>query len=137
LAAGAVLLDRLGALQRSDPVVVVVDDLHWADQASLRALTFALRRLRVDRVLTLVLMRDVAEARLPDGLRRLLADDDTLQLRLGGLEVKELCALSGQLGNRPLWVRAAARLRAHTDGSPLYARALLEQVLDDPQMPSC
>jgi len=139
LAAGAVLLDRLGALQESDPVVVVVDDLHWADQASLRALTFALRRLRVDRMLTLVLTRDVAEARLPDGLRRLLADDDTLQLRLGGLEVEELRALSGQLGHRPLSVRAAARLRTHTDGSPLHARALLEQipaeVLDDPQVP--
>src|SRR5215813_11531167 len=34
LAAGAVLLDLLGALQHRDPVVVVVDDLHWADQPS-------------------------------------------------------------------------------------------------------
>jgi ATP/maltotriose-dependent transcriptional regulator MalT len=139
LSAGAVVLDLLGALQRTNPVVVVVDDLHWADQPSLRALTFALRRLRVDRVLTLVLTRDLAEARLPDGLRRLLADDDTQQLRLGGLEVEELRALSGQLGHRPLSLRAAARLHAHTDGSPLHARALLEQlpteVLDDPQVP--
>jgi ATP/maltotriose-dependent transcriptional regulator MalT len=139
LAAGAVLLDLLGALQRSDPVVVVVDDLHWTDQPSLHALTFALRRLRVDRLLTLVLTRDLAEARLPEGLRRLLADDETLRLRLGGLEAEELRALSGRLGHRPLSVRAAARLRAHTDGSPLHALALLEQVpaeiLDDPQVP--
>jgi ATP/maltotriose-dependent transcriptional regulator MalT len=139
LAAGAVLLDLLGALQRTNPVVVVVDDLHWADPPSLRALTFALRRLRVDRVLTLVLTREVAEARLPEGLRRLLADDDTQHLRLGGLEAEEVRTLSGQLGHRPLSVRAAARLRAHTDGSPLHARALLEQVpaaaLDDPQVP--
>jgi DNA-binding CsgD family transcriptional regulator len=139
LAAGAVLLDLLGALQRSDPVVVVVDDLHWADQPSLQALTFMLRRLRVDRVLTLVLTREVADPRLPDGLRRLLADDDTLHLRLGGLEVEEVRALSSRLGHRPLSVRAAGRLRAHTDGSPLHARALLEQVpaevLDDPQVP--
>src|SRR6266540_238841 len=139
LAAGAVLLDQLGELQRTDPVVVVVDDLHWADRPSLRALTFALRRLRVDRVLTLLLAREVAEAPLPDGLRRLLADDDTLQLRLGGLEVEELRALSGRLGHGPLSLGAAARLRAHTDGSPLHARALLEQLpaeaFDDPQVP--
>src|SRR6266545_1912681 len=102
LAAGAVLLDQLGELQRTDPVLLVVDDLHWADRPSLRALTFALRRLRVDRVLTLLLAREVAEAPLPDGLRRLLADDDTLQLRLGGLEVEELRALSGRLGHGPL-----------------------------------
>ncbi len=139
MAAGAVLLDLLGELQRTDPVVLVVDDVHWADRPSLRAFTFALRRLRVDRVLTLVLARDVAEARLPDGLRRLLADDDTLQLRLGGLEVEELRALSGRLGHGPLSVRAAARLRAHTDGSPLHARALLKEVpaeiFNDPQVP--
>src|SRR6266542_3199733 len=133
------VLDQLGELQRTDPVVVVVDDLHWADRPSLRALTFALRRLRVDRVLTLLLAREVAEAPLPDGLRRLLADDDTLQLRLGGLEVEELRALSGRLGHGPLSLGAAARLRAHTDGSPLHARALLEQLpaeaFDDPQVP--
>src|SRR6266511_2619218 len=94
LAAGAVLLDQLGELQRTDPVVVVVDDLHWADRPSLRALTFALRRLRVDRVLTLLLAREVAEAPLPDGLRRLLADDDTLQLRLAGLQVEQPATLT-------------------------------------------
>ncbi len=139
LAAGAVLLDLLGELQRTDPVVVVVDDLHWADQPSLRALTFALRRLRVDRVLTLVLTREVADARLPEGLRRLLTDDQTLRLRLGGLEAEELRALSGRLGHRPLSMWAAARLRAHTHGNPLHARALLEQIpaeaFVDPQVP--
>jgi len=139
LAAGAVLLDLLGELQRTDPVVVVVDDLHWADQPSLRALTFALRRLRVDRVLTLVLTREVADARLPEGLRRLLTDDQTLRLRLGGLEAEELRALSGRLGHRPLSMWAAARLRAHTHGNPLHARALLEQIpaeaFEDPQVP--
>src|SRR6266511_152519 len=90
-------------------------------------------------VLTLLLAREVAEAPLPDGLRRLLADDDTLQLRLGGLEVEELRALSDRLGHGPLSLGAAARLRAHTDGSPLHARALLEQLpaeaFDDPQVP--
>ncbi len=139
LAAGAILLDLLSELQRTDPVLLVVDDLHWADRPSLRALTFALRRLRVDRVLTLVLTREVAEAHLPDGLRRLLADDDTLQLRLGGLEVEELRALSGRLGRRPLSARAAGRLHAHTGGNPLHARALLEQLpagaFDDAAVP--
>jgi ATP/maltotriose-dependent transcriptional regulator MalT len=139
LAAGAALLDLLGELQRTDPVVMVIDDIHWADRPSLRALTFALRRLRVDRVLTLMLTREVADARLPDGLRRLLADDKTLQLRLGGLEVEELRTLSRHFGHRPLSVRAAARLRAHTGGNPLHARALLEQLpaeaFDDRHVP--
>jgi hypothetical protein len=35
LAAGSALLDQLGALQDGGPVVVVVDDAHWADVSAL------------------------------------------------------------------------------------------------------
>src|SRR6187431_1301401 len=51
--AGADLLRLLDDRSGSGPTVVVVDDAHLADTASLRALTFALRRLRADPVLTL------------------------------------------------------------------------------------
>jgi ATP/maltotriose-dependent transcriptional regulator MalT len=138
LVAGAALVDMLGELQHLGPVVLVVDDAYWADRPSLHALTFALRRLRVDQVLALVLTRDAGDPRLPEGLRRLLANDHTLRLSLGGLNVGELRALSAQLGTKPLSLRAAARLQAHTDGNPLHARALLEQLPDaafDAEMP--
>ena len=138
MVAGAALVDLLGELQHAGLVVVVVDDAHWADSPSLHALTFALRRLGVDRVLTLVLTREAADPRLPAGLCRLLASDHTLRLSLGGLDADELRALSRQLG-ASLTPRAAARLRAHTGGNPLHARALLEQVpagvLGDPDVP--
>ncbi len=42
---GAVLAAALGRLAADGPLAVVVDDAHWADLASLRALTFAIRRL--------------------------------------------------------------------------------------------
>jgi DNA-binding CsgD family transcriptional regulator len=128
LAAGAALVDLIGDLQQASPVVLVIDDAHWADRPSLQALTFTLRRLRVDQVLTVVLARDASDPRLPEGLRRLLADDHTVRLALGGLDASELRALSGQLSSRPLSMQAAARLHAHTGGNPLYARALLEQL---------
>jgi predicted ATPase len=41
------------------PTVLVLDDAQWADAASLQALTFALRRLESDRVLTIVGTRGV------------------------------------------------------------------------------
>ncbi|MGH3856702.1 MAG: ATP-binding protein [Pseudonocardiaceae bacterium] len=47
---GAALLELLGELQDGGPVVLAVDDAHWADSASLHALVFCLRRLRADRV---------------------------------------------------------------------------------------
>ena len=58
MAAGAGLLDLLDRRQGDGQVVVlVVDDLQWADRPSSRAVLFALRRLRADRVLAVVSTR--------------------------------------------------------------------------------
>jgi ATP/maltotriose-dependent transcriptional regulator MalT len=47
---GAGILELLGDRSEDLPVLLVVDDAHWADVDSLRALLFALRRLVADRV---------------------------------------------------------------------------------------
>ncbi|HET6861219.1 MAG TPA: AAA family ATPase, partial [Streptomyces sp.] len=122
LAAGAELLEAL-----DDDVVLVVDDAQWADAPSLQALTFALRRLRVDRVLAVVVVRDVADPRIPEGLRRLCTASGSVRLPLDGLRVAELRALGRDAGAGGLSARAAARLHAHTAGNPLHAAALLQQ----------
>jgi DNA-binding CsgD family transcriptional regulator len=130
LTAGAALLSLLGELQVTGPaaLVMVVDDAHWADVPSLQALTFAVRRLGVNRVLGIVITRDASDTHLPEGLRRVLASHETQRLVLEGLVAADLCTLSGAFGPRALPSRAAARLRAHTRGNPLHARALFEQV---------
>jgi ATP/maltotriose-dependent transcriptional regulator MalT len=124
LAAGQRLLARVGAYERDGPLVVLVDDAHWADSLSLQALTFTFRRLQAERVLGLVLHRD---ARLTDGLWRLASSDRGTVVRLPGLEADELLRLGDQLGIRHLSRRSALLLAAHTEGNPLYATALLEE----------
>ncbi|MEV8635325.1 AAA family ATPase [Streptosporangium sp. NPDC051023] len=129
LAAGSALLDHLGSLQDgAGAVVMVVDDAHWADAPSLAALTFALRRLRADRVLAVVVVEHPGDARLPEGLRRLLADDSTLRLKLRGLTTSEVRDLAGRRNGLRLSAVTAERLRVHTQGSPLHIGALLEEV---------
>jgi ATP/maltotriose-dependent transcriptional regulator MalT len=123
---GAELLALFGALQHDEPLVLVVDDGHWADDPSLYALTFAVRRLYADRVLTLVTVRDVTY--LPEGLRRAAAGERGRVLTLGGLGLEELTLLAVRRGFGPLPRRAVKRLRDHTDGNPLHALALLDEL---------
>ncbi|WP_302893144.1 helix-turn-helix transcriptional regulator [Actinomadura luzonensis] len=128
LVVGAALLELLGQVQRGAPVVMAVDGAGWADLPSLHALTFALRRLRTDRVMALLIVRESDDPRLPDGLRRLLRSGAALRLPLDGLTARELQALSARIGPVRLTPQAAERLHQHTKGVPLHARALLQQV---------
>ncbi|HEX4818038.1 MAG TPA: AAA family ATPase [Nonomuraea sp.] len=128
LVVGAALLELLGGVQRGAPVVLAADGVGWADLPSLHALTFALRRLRTDRVLALLIVRESDDPRLPDGLRRLLRSCAALRLPLSGLNARDLQTLSARLGPVRLTPRAAERLHEHTRGVPLHARALLQQV---------
>nr|WP_239149109.1 AAA family ATPase [Streptomyces sp. SID12501] len=136
-AAGAALVEVIGRAQGpgGDTVAVVVDDAQWADRPSLQALTFAVRRLRADRVVAIVVVRDIHDVLLPGGLRRLCTAADVVRIRLEGLAPAELGLLSRGLGTGRLTARAAARLHTHTAGNPLYAQTLLEQsglgLLDD------
>ncbi|MFF5006927.1 AAA family ATPase [Streptomyces phaeochromogenes] len=114
----------------ADVVALVVDDAQWADTASLQALGFAVRRLSVlgvPRVMVVVVVRDIADPRVPEGQRRLFGGGAAVRVRLGGLAPAELRTLGGALGPGPLTARAAARLHEHTGGNPSYVRELLER----------
>ncbi|HET6562302.1 MAG TPA: AAA family ATPase [Marmoricola sp.] len=126
-AAGAALLAELDRTTRAGPSVVVVDDAHLADAASLSAISFALRRLREDPVLAVLACRDDGAARLPEGLLR-LAEGQDARLRLPGLSDGDVMALVAARRRVELSPRAAARLRSHTDGNPSFLHALVDEL---------
>jgi DNA-binding CsgD family transcriptional regulator/tetratricopeptide (TPR) repeat protein len=127
---GAQLVAALGDLQTGSRVVVlVVDDLNWSDLPSAQALLFALRRLQVDRVLTLVSARPGELARLGESWTRFAAGDHrATRLRVGSLGADDLMAMSVALGVGDLSARSAAQLLDHTGGNSLHCRALLEEL---------
>jgi DNA-binding CsgD family transcriptional regulator len=128
MAAGARLLDLLDRRQADGRVVVLaIDDLQWADRPSSRAVLFALRRLRADKVLAVVSTR-VGGLADPGWARFLSGDARVTRIRLGGLSAADLTELARALGLGVLSRRGASRLAAHTEGNALYCRALLEEI---------
>ena len=128
MAVGARLLDLVDRLQGGGQVVVlVIDDLQWADRPSSRAVLFALRRLRADKVLAVVSTR-AGQLADPGWVRFVGGDSRVTRIRLGGLSPDDLVELAAGLGLGVLSQRGASRLAAHTEGNALYCRALLEEI---------
>ena len=100
-------------------LVVVLDDLHWADPDSLALLEFAARQLAGQRLLLVGCYRDVEAG---DRLRRAAAAAEVT--RLGGLEAAHVGELMAQVAAEPVPEDAAARMQARTGGNPLFVREL-------------
>ena len=107
--------------------VLVVDDAQWGDSLSLRALSYALRRLPDIPLLTLLAVRDDEFGCLPPGLVRLTSDRGT-RLEVAGLGAAEIRSLAERVGAGPVPPRAARRLLEHTGGVPQYVREVLQAV---------
>jgi DNA-binding CsgD family transcriptional regulator len=128
MAVGGQLLDHVERWQADGQVVVLaVDDLQWADRPSSRAVLFALRRLRTDRVLTVLATR--VGGVVEQGWARFVAGDSRVtRIRLGGLSSEDLTELASALGLGTLSDQGATRLATHTQGNALYCRALLDEI---------
>ena len=117
--AGLELLAHIGEAEDSGPVIVVVEDLHWAATASRQALLTLARRLDQDRVLMILTSRPGGA---PDRWDRFRLDSGRCaSISVGPLSVAEVAALAQAVGV-PLGPGGAERLHRHTNGHPLYAR---------------
>lgn len=104
------------------PVVLVLDDLQWADELSLQLLQFLTREIPTARVLVLATYRD-AEIRVAPVLGDLLARGE--RIRLQGLDAAAVAALiADRLGDAPDPALVRAVL-AESKGNPFFVRELL------------
>jgi len=88
-----IVTDLLDRVSRGRPVLLVIEDGHWADAPTLLLLRHLARSSWSGRVLLFATFRDT-EADVPEGLAQTLADlrrsDDVVRLRLGGLSDDEV-----------------------------------------------
>lgn len=122
------LFDAIGGVLRAaakrQPVVAVLDDLHWSDAPSLRLLRFLAQDLRTSPVLILGAYRDVEVG--PDHpLGALLGELTWCQhIPLRGLAQHDVARLVAAVSDVRLGKRAAATLRAATAGNPFFIREI-------------
>jgi DNA-binding CsgD family transcriptional regulator len=87
------LTDLLAGVSRRQPVLLVLEDGHWADAPTLLLLRHLARAAADARVLLLATFRDT-EADVPEELSEALADlrraEDVVRLSLGGLSIDDV-----------------------------------------------
>jgi DNA-binding SARP family transcriptional activator len=105
------------------PLLLVADDLHWADAETVAFLHFLLRSRPQARLLVAATARDEQLGDqhplrvLRAGLRAL---GQLTEVEVGRLSPPETAALAGRLAGRELAPAAAERLFAETEGNPLF-----------------
>jgi DNA-binding CsgD family transcriptional regulator len=133
--------DLLAAVGRRAPLVLVIEDLHWADTPTLLLLRHLARGASEARALLLTTFRDT-EAEVPESLSAALVDlrrgDGALRLRLAGLSTDEIAefvsrAADGDLG--PHLSELAAVLHALTEGNAFLMTELWRTLLETEALP--
>jgi DNA-binding CsgD family transcriptional regulator len=110
------------------PVLLVLEDLHWADTSTLDLVVFLAHNLAGRRILLLATCRadELASAervhRLTEGVLRSGA---ALRLELGPLEREELNALLAAQAGSPPPAGLTLAIAARSEGNPFFAEELL------------
>lgn len=123
----------LRRLAAERPVLVVIDDAHWADEASLELLAFAGPALSADRVAFAVAWRHTEAG--PPPARRALRDLTRLpglhRIDLAGLPVEAVAEIAAVLRpDLPQSAELVSALRQATAGNPFLIRQMLETATD-------
>jgi predicted ATPase/class 3 adenylate cyclase len=120
----ASLLDQLEGLARRQPVLLLFEDIHWADPTTLELLDLMIERVRALPVLALITHRPEFEAPW-------IGLDNVTTIPLDRLSHDHVRTMIGWLtAGKTLPEEVAAEIYAKTDGVPLFVEELTKAVLE-------
>ncbi len=124
---------ELRALSRVRPLVIAVEDVHWADVGSSELLQFLASRLAGTRMFLIVTCRfgDISGLSSSSAYLETLERLGLARLHLNALSRDEVRALVRRLlhGDESLPAEAIAQIEQLADGNPLYAEELLRSTM--------
>lgn len=127
--------DALEALSELDPVVLLLEDMHWADPSSSDLLRLLGQRAAARRILILATLRgnevELQNHPLKNVRRELLAHDQCDELALPLLDRKAIAGyIDASFHPHQLPVDLADRIVQATEGHPLFATRLLQMLVE-------
>ena len=118
------LTTQLELLSRSNPVLMIFEDVHWLDPTTLEVLGRTVDRLKTLRVLLIITYRPEFE---PPWVGRPYVS----ALSLNRLGEREIAAMIDRVtGNKPLFATVRQDIIERTDGIPLFVEEITKSVLE-------
>ena len=122
------------ALSERQPVAILLDDLHWADESSLKLLQYVARHSRASSVFILGTYRDVEVSRqhpLERALRDLDREGLTEEIAVRRLDRKGTAALTAAtFGESDVSPEFAELLYSHTEGNAFFTHEVLRALVE-------
>jgi DNA-binding SARP family transcriptional activator len=120
-----------GEIAGPAPLLVVLDDVHWADLPTLQLVAHLVRAPAPERALFLATLRPGEEPEQLAALLERLRRDGTLErLALEGLDAAETGALVAALGGRPSTPSFVEALHGETEGNPFFIEEVVRHLAD-------
>jgi DNA-binding CsgD family transcriptional regulator len=113
------------------PLLLVLEDLQWADEAALDLLDYAAAALAGSKVVLAVTYRDTDEPRLLAAEGALRRTADLTYIRLTGLATSETEALAHKLAGRVVPADMVRAVADETGGNPFYIRELILHLVEE------
>jgi class 3 adenylate cyclase/tetratricopeptide (TPR) repeat protein len=118
------LIERLARLAQKHPVLMLFEDVHWADPTSLELLTLTIERIPALSILLVITFR-------PDYQPPWTGQPHVTMLTLNRLSHRDRAALIGNIaGGQSLPQQLLDQIVDRTDGVPLFVEELTKAVLE-------
>ena len=118
---------------RSQPLVLVLDDIHWADEPSLQLLQFVARELEDSRLMVVGCYRDVELSRqhpLSETLAQLSREAVFQRHLLRGLDRDDTAQFIGAAAGTDVSRTVVEAVYAHTEGNPFFTTEVIQLLSD-------
>lgn len=128
------ILDFTRRLSESCPLVILLDDLHWADESSILLLEHLVAQVPRMRILFVITYRDVA-ADQGEPFKRVLAQlsrqDFVTRIPLRQLSREDVAALLGSLGGSTAPAEVVDIIHQETEGNAFFVKSVYQHLAEE------